>query len=334
MWGLNSNQSTIMIRHVFVLTLLMLLPGCGAEPGGASPEAWTLVRSDSNPLITPEMEGAVEEWGYPNINGPSVIRVPDWVEAPLGRYYLYFAHHRGSFIRLAYADDIDGPWTIHRPGVLRLENTPAQDHIASPDVLVDEENRVIRMFYHSVDDTTTWEQTTYLATSPDGLSFDSGARAMGPPYLRAFQMENQWWAIAKVRGGPGGVLLRAESPEGPFVEGPIFLEGMRHGTVLTDGDRVEIVFSRIGDRPERLLRASFDPRAMWEQPFEVEIGELLRPVPDYEGGNLPTSSSRVGEETGPVNALRDPFLFVDQQGRTFLFYSIAGESGIAVARVE
>ena len=39
-----------------------------------------------------------------NIQGPSLIRVPDWLPNPLGRYYLYFADHKGSYIRLAYAD--------------------------------------------------------------------------------------------------------------------------------------------------------------------------------------------------------------------------------------
>ena len=49
-----------------------------------------------NPLIVPEMSASIGT----NINGPSLIRVPDWVENPLGRYYLYFAHHKGKFIRL------------------------------------------------------------------------------------------------------------------------------------------------------------------------------------------------------------------------------------------
>jgi hypothetical protein len=39
-----------------------------------------------------------------NINGPAAIRVPEWIENPLGNYYLYFAHHQGTYIRLAYAD--------------------------------------------------------------------------------------------------------------------------------------------------------------------------------------------------------------------------------------
>ena len=31
-----------------------------------------------------------------NINGPSLIRVPSWLSNAMGRYYLYFAHHKGE----------------------------------------------------------------------------------------------------------------------------------------------------------------------------------------------------------------------------------------------
>jgi len=55
-----------------------------------------------------------------NIQGPSLIRVPDWVEERLGRYYLYFADHKGSYIRLAYADDLLGPWIVHPSGSLQI----------------------------------------------------------------------------------------------------------------------------------------------------------------------------------------------------------------------
>jgi hypothetical protein len=43
-----------------------------------------------------------------NINGPSLVHVPAWIERPLGKYYLYFAHHGGKDIRLAYADILAG----------------------------------------------------------------------------------------------------------------------------------------------------------------------------------------------------------------------------------
>ena len=84
--------------------------------------------------------------------GPSVIRVPAWIEHPLGRYYMYFAHHKGTYIRLAYADSLNGPWNIYEPGVLNVGDTiftrPQPDppdsspnlytHVASPEIFVDE----------------------------------------------------------------------------------------------------------------------------------------------------------------------------------------------------
>ena len=77
-------------------------------------------RLADRPIIHQGMDPALGD----NINGPSLIRVPPWVTAPLGRYYLYFAHHEGGYIRLAFADDLLGPWRVHPPGALRLSETP------------------------------------------------------------------------------------------------------------------------------------------------------------------------------------------------------------------
>ena len=71
-----------------------------------------------------------------NINGPSLIKVPEWVKNPLGKYYLYFADHKGKYIRLAYSDKLEGVWKIYTPGALKLEETYFDEHIASPDVHV------------------------------------------------------------------------------------------------------------------------------------------------------------------------------------------------------
>ena len=96
------------------------------------------------------------------MNGPTVIRVPDWVQRPLGRYYMYFANHMGEFIRLAYADDLTGPWKIHEPGVLHVRDTamsrPEPDpretledfytHVASPEILIDHNRKRFVMWFH------------------------------------------------------------------------------------------------------------------------------------------------------------------------------------------
>ena len=319
--------------YALVLMLMGIVSGCAGDTrADGSNRYWVARRSPNNPLLTASSSGIVAEHGFSNINGPSVIRVPSWIDDPLGRYYMYFAHHRGSFIRLAYANSIEGPWTVATDSVLRLEDTHALDHVASPDVHVDHENRVILMYFHSVDDTTRWVQTTYAAHSADGLKFDAHAAPIGPPYMRVFRIEKTWWAIAKVRGGPGGMLMRARSPFGPFHLGPKILPGMRHAAVLVEGDIAHVFFSRIGDAPERVVSTGFNPEIRWIEQSDPEPNELLHPLFEYEGAKLPVAPSEAGEAMGPVNALRDPFVF-SEDGRHYLFYAVAGESGIAVARL-
>ena len=148
------------------------------------------LRFPTNPIITPALNESIGA----NINGPSLLRAPDWLPNPLGRYYLYFAHHQGAFIRLAYADALTGPWTVYAPGTLRLEQTPCYNHIASPDLHIDEENRRILMYYHGpfvrpqeLDADPLKQrfpilegQRSLLATSEDGINFTSDNEILGP----------------------------------------------------------------------------------------------------------------------------------------------------------
>ncbi|HEV2125645.1 MAG TPA: hypothetical protein VGW38_23070, partial [Chloroflexota bacterium] len=101
-------------------------------------------RFPQNPIIHPHMDSRMGD----NINGPSLVRAPSWIGEPLGKYYLYFGHHRGTYIRLAYADDLAGPWQTYEPGVLDLADSFFVKHIASPDVHVDEERQEVRLYYH------------------------------------------------------------------------------------------------------------------------------------------------------------------------------------------
>ncbi|RMD73891.1 MAG: hypothetical protein D6820_17845, partial [Lentisphaerae bacterium] len=90
--------------------------------------AWQ--RSPKNPLILAEQ---VELTGF-NTNGPSIIKVPDWLPNALGRYYLYFAGHNAKNIAMAWSDSPEGPFTLFSRGVLHISQTPFRHHIASPDV--------------------------------------------------------------------------------------------------------------------------------------------------------------------------------------------------------
>lgn len=93
----------------------LALPGAGQA--AATPACVAAQRLLDRPLIDGTLDPSISD----NVQGPSLIRVPDWVEGRLGRYYLYFASHKGDSIRLAYADSLVGPWKIHPGGALALE---------------------------------------------------------------------------------------------------------------------------------------------------------------------------------------------------------------------
>jgi len=287
---------------------------------------YRVFRFPENPIIYSVLD---EQIGT-NINGPSLIRVPDWVLNPLGRYYLYFAHHQGTFIRMAYADSIHGPWKIHKGGVLKLEDTSCRHHIASPDVHVLAAGREIRMYFHGV---TPDGQRSYLANSTDGLHFQASPEVLGPFYFRTFQHDTAWFAIAKTTDAPGGgVLLR--SPDGiqRFERGPDILPNQRHVAVLKRSNALHIFFSRGEDYPERILVSTMSLSGTWKDWQTSDIVEVLRPETEEEGGNLPVHPSRFGSIHEPVHELRDPALY-EENGKIYLLYTGAGESNICCAEL-
>ena len=213
---------------------------------GATAQTFTVTRLDGD-LTTPAVSDAVidvstfervDGLGFENasiiiednIDGPSVIRIPDWI--PISErvhedaiYYTYFAHHGGDNIRLAWSASITGPWNLFNAqgstaperawgvngdntgtltpgsGVLDLdlnnsfdELTPTDGslvgvnrHVASPDVLVDNENQRIVMYFHGPQMGDPNNQKTFVATSKYGLNFNP-ATGLGPAN-RGFQGE-------------------------------------------------------------------------------------------------------------------------------------------------
>lgn len=290
------------------------------------------VRLPQSPIVTPQLSATLGD----NINGPSLIRVPAWVPNALGKYYLYFAHHQGTFIRLAYADQLEGPWKIYEPGTLHLREAGlCHDHIASPDVHVDQEKRQLRMYFHCPAEGTGKEidqQKTLLATSVDGLRFTPKPSALGPAYFRVFRWKNFYYAIART-----GVFLRSSDGVTPFAPGPSLFDKdpnlvLRHAAVDVNGDRLSVYYSRIGDSPERILVSYIALTPDWMKWRASEPVTVIAPETDYEGVNQPLEPSKVDLAPGKVRQLRDPAIFHDG-GRTYLLYTIAGESGIAIAKL-
>src|SRR5574341_1241557 len=182
------------------------------------------VRFKQNPIIHPQL-GAIGD----NINGPSLIRAPKWLPKPLGRYYLYFADHNGKYIRLAYADKLEGPWSIHEPGTLKLDQTICNGHIASPDVHIDEARHELRMYFHGPVKAVN-RQVTLVATSKDGVHFAPSKEILGDSYFRVFQWKSYYYAMARL-----GVLYRLPGDVGQDDRQPVRV--IRAPVVAGRGDR-------------------------------------------------------------------------------------------------
>ena len=261
-----------------------------------------------------------------NINGPSLIQAPGWISRPLGRYYLYFAHHQGDHIRLAYSDNLEGPWRIYQPGTLRLEHSYCYNHIASPDVHVDETNRQVRMYYHG------WVgeevQRTKVALSDDGIRFNARADNLGEAYFRLFRWGEYFYALAMP-----GIFYRSKDGLTGFEEGPtLFTSDMRHSAVRVVGNEAEVYYTNAYDQPERILRSRIDLSRDWTRWTASEPEVVLEPEMKYEGVDLPQVPSARGAVMEPVRQLRDPAIY--QVGESvYLLYSVAGEQGIAIAEL-
>ncbi len=279
-------------------------------------------RLPNNPIIKPHMDDRMGD----NINGPSLIRVPDWLENPLGKYYLYFAHHRGEYIRLAYADSLEGPWTTYEPGTLHLKEAFCNHHIASPDVHIDSEKREMRMYYHGpVPDKG---QQSKVAISKDGIHFTAYPEDLGTSYFRVFQWNGYTHALAMP-----GIFYRSKDGLTNFEQGPtLFTEHMRHLALKLDGNLLSVFYSNAFDCPEHILYATLQLTPNWMDWKASEPQTVLKPETDYEGADLPLEPSKRGWIPTRARQLRDPAIF-RENGNTYLLYSIAGEHGIAISRL-
>ena len=59
--------------------------------------------------------GFLPRVGLAEALGPTLVELPSSMRGDRGRFHCFFGHHHGRHIRLAHADDLAGPWTVHRP---------------------------------------------------------------------------------------------------------------------------------------------------------------------------------------------------------------------------
>lgn len=307
-------------------------------------QAITAQRLGNGPIIYPGMPGLEGDLGT-NIDGPAVIKAPKWLKHPLGKYYMYFAHHRGTYIRLAYADAPAGPWHVYAPGTLKLSQTKGINHVASPSVVDDDADKRLILYFHSpIEDPDVrrarpYAQETFIATSTDGLRFTPVGESFGAPYMKAFRYGGFTYGIAmadKKSAYPAwkrsGQFFRSASGFQPFEAGPRVIDEMRHTGILLRGDRLHLFYTLVGDTPERIYHASVDLKPDWTEWTATAPEEVLRPEKDYEGADVAEKKSIGGMSEERERALRDPDV-LDDDGHIYLYYTVAGELGIAVAEV-
>ena len=317
-----------------------------------------VTRLANSPVIRPDLHPSIGM----NIQGPSLIRVPEWIGDRLGAYYLYFADHKGSYIRLAYADDLVGPWRVYPPGSLHLSQSrfltapPAVSnedlarfetqyrargvtishdilseistpHIASPDVHIDPERRRIIMYFHGLED--LGHQVSRVAISQNGIDFAALPEVIGRSYMRSFQHNGMIYALAM----PGTLSRSADGLSG-FETGPtLFNPNMRHAALLKRDGALWVFWTQVGDAPERIVLSRIALEGDWHNWRDEPPIEVLRPEHPWEGAAAPNLPSVRSTAYGVVNQLRDPAIY-EESGVIYLLYAVGGESGIAIARVD
>ena len=203
-------------------------------------------------------------------------------------------------------------------------------HIGSPDVHVDKENKLLYMYFHGPVEGKG--QLTGVASSTDGLHYKATDEILGKFYFRVWRHKGFYYALAKNGNSGWGELYRSENGLTSFESRGNFLRKVRHSAVLIRNHCLLIFYSRVGDAPERIMVATVNMRPDWLEWKPSKSIEVIRPETNYEGIGFLSGPSEHGPATN-VQQLRDPCIY-EEEGKIYLFYTIAGEMGIAMSEIE
>ena len=151
---------------------------------------------------------------------------------------------------------------------------------------------------------------------------------LGRSYFRTFTYADYTYAMVMP-----GQFYRSKDGLSPFEEGPLlFNRDMRHSALLERNGILHVFWTQVGDTPERIYHSAIDLREDWHDWTASPPVEVLRPERLWEGADAPLEPSVRSTAHGYVNQLRDPATYAED-GRLYLLYAVAGESGIAIAEV-
>lgn len=303
-----------------------------------------VIRFSENPIINTNIFSLPDPAHY-NIYNPCLIKTPKWIQHPLGKYYLYFASHlRGKKIYMAFSNQsLHGPWILYKNGVLNTLSTNSCDrgsyrYVSAPDIHIDEKRKKIIMYLSCFSNQNWPHNSTIISESDDGIHFDSGFLFKGPFYFRLFRYHNTFYALAKY-GNIGGILLRCIShcldKNATFEMGyDIVIPNMRHSSIFVYHDHLLVLYSKANDLQESIYLAIINTTSSWNL-WNSSSQDILimKPEKTYKGAQLKKHYSKWGPSPlFPVNQIRDPFVYIENK-KIYLLYTVAGEKGIAIARL-
>lgn len=301
------------------------------------------------------------------VNGPMPVRVRWWMSERLlsKTHILYVASHKSarggvnnSLTLLATDKSAGGPWKpFLEAKVVFLGEIPCTT-LHSPSVFFDDDARTTYMFAHGHKcENVPGKQPTLTFSSTDSLTWRLISHEpakflhtrlfyLTPPTAR--HSDGFFYSVAKSQesSSGSGVLCRSSSLTGPYVPGPILSQGMRHADVHLVKDRfLFILFSLIGDAPERIMLGTVDTYSDTDwtswimRPGPVIIGgEDTAVIGEKSHGQAP---SRPGPSSWNDGGVRDPRLLISSpttpnsdEFSGYLFYSSNGESSISAALLE
>ena len=290
-------------------------------------------------LIISNKHFLLKNWSC--INGPVCFKVPNWIKKPLGKYYLIFSDHRGSFLRLAYTNNLNSKWSISKNKILDVKDFKKifYDHVASPEIYIDQRKKKICLYFHSRSRKHGREQMTFVAISNNGIDYKiKNKKPIAPFYFRIFKHKSEFYGLSK-----GGDLLKSKNKFSKFKYVKNIFDkygdkyhnkngSIRHLCLVYKQKYLEIFYSKIGDKPERIFQSILH---FSDNKYEWSISttkEVLRPTKIFEGSNIKVKRSNSGAAIKNENDVRDPYILNDNN-KYLLFYSVKGEKGIALAEL-
>ncbi len=206
-------QSAVPLRVRGLLLAAALLTPTLALPAGA-------VASEPLPDFAYAAELTVaEELEFNPTNEfifPSVFHAGEHLADPLGEWYLYYAPHNDpGGIALMHADSLDGPWTEYAANpIIEAVWSPhyTANHVSSPDVIWNDQEQQMFLYFHGRNDTTRF------ATTTDGVTFAYGGVAVNTAMLGAASREASY-----------GRVFTHPDPTSAFEYGMFFMENTTAG---------------------------------------------------------------------------------------------------------